>query len=182
MSEDQILPAQEIVRAAWGHADCDGNDRRTRIVYAAGFFDGEGWVSIKTHKVYQPNLMIGVGQLVREPLDLLLGLWGGSINQGKDGMFRWQIGADRSANALREMLPYLMVKRTQAEIGIRFNDQRDRSPRKWADPKEGAREGTRRYRARQRGEDVPKPNRRRITPEMIERGLAFKQELVAARP
>ncbi len=181
MSEVNTLPAEEIVRSAWEHADLGGNDRGTRVVYAAGFFDGEGWVSIASQR-YQPVLMVGAGQKVDAPLRLLSDLWGGAICWGKDGMYRWRISGDRAAGALREMLEYLTVKQKQAEVGLRFHGQRAPRPRVWADKAESGRQQQRRYRARQRGEDVSTSPHPRFSPEVYERAQQFRQELLAARP
>jgi len=182
MSETTGLPAQEIVRSAWGHADADRNDRRPEVIYASGFIDGEGWISIQTHGVVQPILILGAGQLVTEPLLLLQRLWGGSIQPDKKGMYRWKIQSDRAHGALAEMLPYLLVKKAQAEIGMRYHEQREGRPNRGVSVREQGRVNMARHRARERGETVETPPRPRISSEAIERALAFRKELMSVRP
>lgn len=179
---DASSPGQEIVRSAWEHAEPGGNDRATRVVYAAGFFDGEGWVSIRTHRIGQPALYIGAGQKTIEPLRIPQGLWGGAIHQGKDGMFRWVIQSDRASRALADMLPFLIVKRRQAIIGMDFHANREARPRRYEGARDRAREGTRRYRARRNGVNVATPPRPRLSPEAYERARRYKDMLIGARP
>lgn len=181
--EEQRSPEQEIVRPAWEHADFGGNDRRTRVIYAAGFFDGEGWVSISTRgKRGQPALRIGAGQLVKAPLELLASLWGGAIVQDKKGMYRWHITSARADGALSELIPFLIVKREQAEIGREYYSQRAPRPTRWADAKERGRELQRQYRLRLKGIAVEKLPRPTIDESVYVRALEFKARIEAARP
>ena len=165
-------------------ADVGRNDRQARVIYAAGFFDGEGHVSISTAS-HRGILKIGAGQKNREPLDLLLSLFGGTV-YGPDpkGMYRWtNVTSDKAMRALKELLPYLRVKREQARIGIEFQEWRpyDR-PRKWTDRRERGRELQRRYRERRRDGVDPEPAAH-LTVPISERAIAqdFRDQLKAAR-
>lgn len=175
---------QEIVRTARisEGADADRNDRQTRVIYAAGFFDGEGSISIVIGRGNQiGSLFISVGQIDERPLHLLKNLWGGSINLDNKRVSRWRLNHQKARDALAEMLPYLIVKREQAEVAIEFLDGRPDKPKRHADAKSRGREATARYRARRRGESIVTPPRPRWTPEQIGRTKRYQRLLRAAR-
>jgi hypothetical protein len=171
-------------------ADVGRNDRQARVIWAAGFFDGEGSVGMGSRaKSGNRSLQISVGQLVREPLDVLVELYGGTVrldtSQDKP-IYRWRIEATRAADALDEMLPYFRVKGEQAAIGIEFQRGKAPRPRWYANDDErraAARERTRGYRARASGEDVPI---RRARPTLHEseksRWVEYMARIQKARP
>lgn len=179
---------EEIVRTARidEGADADGNDRQARVIYAAGFFDGEGWVSIRDRNgTGRFNLMIGAGQKDIRPLLLMQALYGGSIH-GPDtqSMHRWAgPHGEKAADALGEMLPHLRVKDAQARIAIEFQEWRPYyRPRKWSDVQERGREAMRRYRSRQRGEVVEYDGSRpKVPPAERVKAQEFAGRLLAAR-
>lgn len=119
---------EDIVRAARidEGADPGRNDWETRVIWSAGFFDGEGYVGLGTSAASGNwSVRMSVGQLVREPLDILQGLFGGSICRDRHGpkpMYKWACMSNIAARSLREMLPYLTVKRQQAQIALEFHD------------------------------------------------------------
>lgn len=96
------------------------------VCYAAGFFDGEGSIDIryeckahKNGKRYERfYLRVCVVQIVREPLNMLASLWGGSISQRANGIHTWVATTASAAEFLRDVLPHLMVKKQEAQIGI----------------------------------------------------------------
>lgn len=100
-------------------------DRYEAVIWAAGFFDGEGCVCITRRlnrsgnaKVYH-WLDISVYQNHSASLEELKALFGGSI--GSEGRaWKWRACGPTAAAALREMLPYLRVKRAQAEVAVSF--------------------------------------------------------------
>lgn len=96
------------------------------LVWAAGFFDGEGTVSISrshptaTRKAYRA-LQVSVGQVVRGPLDLLRNRWGGTVRPVRGRcMWHWRVCAFRARQFLQQVLPHLRVKRADAERGLRM--------------------------------------------------------------
>src|SRR6516225_3672191 len=101
-----------------------------QIIWAAGFFDGEGCISIAKHqpnpKYYQHNhsyaVKLTVYQNMRAPLKCFKELFGGTIKlrpatgkQKRNGWV-WSIGGQALVAALTQMLPYLIVKKEQAEL------------------------------------------------------------------
>jgi hypothetical protein len=97
--------------------------------WAAGFIDGEGTFSITKHvngvNSYKPHL--AVSQVDRRPLDRLQVLFGGHVKSmrsrhpNQSDYWRWGLA---SAQAFRELLPHLLpwliVKREEAEIVLDF--------------------------------------------------------------
>src|SRR3990167_2063795 len=60
--------------------DAGGNDRRTEVIWAAGFFDGEGTVSLAHNKKRRSGqLRISVTQVDPVPLRIFLRLFSGYI-------------------------------------------------------------------------------------------------------
>jgi len=179
--DEEIVGSAGIDEAA----EIGGNDRSTRVTWAAGFFDGEGTVGMIALKSGSRSLRIGVGQLVRRPLETLSALWGGSIvlDTSEDKPFwRWTITADRAMGALREMLPHLQVKAEQAEIGIEFQAGKAGRPRLYQDSKKRQRDYMRLRRA-----GKPWPNagglvRPTVEPAERDRWKPFMVRIQQARP
>ena len=92
--------------------------------YAAGFFDGEGSISVRRRgKRYAAGEYvvprIRVGQNNRAPLDALKAQWGGTIEgpitRGRfHAHYRWVAEGQKAINALSSFLPFLVVKRDMA--------------------------------------------------------------------
>ena len=179
---NETLPGQEIVRTSREREDCGGNDRRIKVAYASGFFDGEGWVSLSASTRQQPFVVIGAGQKTPAPLKLLQELWGNSINKSKDDIYRWRLTGSRAIKALEEMRDLLIVKQSQADIAIEFHKGLEPRPSRWSDAKERGRETTRRHRARQRGEDIKTQPRPRLSRDAFDRVHQYRERLYASRP
>lgn len=102
----------------------------TEIAYAAGFFDGEGSIVIARQcrglvARRQHQLVISVSQMRnRWPLDTLARLFGGTVSQHTRGEYRWRVVSGKAAEALDQMLPYLLVKRGQAVAALDFQRRR----------------------------------------------------------
>lgn len=71
------------------------------------------------------TLGFAVTQKVKEPLDILYELFGGHLFSYKvKGVlyWRWQHWGPGALEAVKTLLPYLVVKRRIAELGIRFQE------------------------------------------------------------
>lgn len=106
------------------------------VAWAAGFFDGEGSISIRktysklksqgtTRQTY--GLYLRVAQVDRSPLDKFTLIFGtGSVNKvRRDDPNRpmyhdWCAAGESAARILARMLPYLTVKRERALLGLEF--------------------------------------------------------------
>lgn len=113
---------------------------RDLVIWSAGFFDGEGCVSIGKQKTVRPanervdherryigyQLVLIIAQSSRSPLDRLRELFGGYLveyqNYGAT-YYRLQYHSQEAMKVLKELLPYLLVKRDVAENGIRFQER-----------------------------------------------------------
>lgn len=116
--------------------DSSSTDDLHQIAYFAGFFDGEGCVSIlelkaKHNKQVVPrfSLRLSLPQNDRGILMLLAQMFGGYVtgHQKEHGSFRWSISDNKAAGFLRKTLQFLRVKRDQALVGIDFSDHKAES-------------------------------------------------------
>ena len=100
--------------------------RKQMSAYMAGFFDGEGCVGIHkctgAAKAFPYNVSVQINQMDRKPLELFQSRYGGSIyfykqkkaTFGTCDIHHW-IAADKAAErCLRDLLPYLIVKKRKA--------------------------------------------------------------------
>ena len=86
----------------------------TDLAYLAGVFDGEGCVLFNRITVDNTNPYLLV--LYRE-------VWGGRIytkrtSKGHRTCFRWSASGTDCRQALNDMMPYLVEKKSQAEINL----------------------------------------------------------------
>lgn len=100
--------------------------------YAAGFFDGEGHITIAAGK--RTDMRYGVSYSMRcgasqndlAPLLWLQSRWGGSIYAAKrktstgNVTHHWTILPRNAKAFLTDVLPYLIVKRERAELALEF--------------------------------------------------------------
>lgn len=104
------------------------------IRYVAGLFDGEGWITVSVKQMnargyvnYQ--LFVGIGMVHKPIIDALKHQFGGNIfikrpSPGQSARTRtssvWRLSSGPAAGFLGQILPYLVVKREEAEIAIEF--------------------------------------------------------------
>jgi len=113
----------------------------TDAAWAAGFFDGEGYVGIarrrnkwlrkKDNTIQEYTafcLVVKIGQVVEEPLIKLQKLFGGSIaktarHKTKTNWHQirnWEIQGPAAETFLIKVRPYLIVKAQQADIALQY--------------------------------------------------------------
>lgn len=102
------------------------------IAYCAGLFDGEGCVHIarihtkKKNLTFQLNCKVSINHLFA--LELFRFFFGGSIRKekqdeshNKSGLLHsWSIFGDGAVNFLTHIMPYLLIKKPQAELALQF--------------------------------------------------------------
>ena len=104
------------------------------VAWAAGFFDGEGYVTIQYGYTKSPNgkrqhrhtLRIGINHVAPEPLYEMQRIFGGSIEKQKPESVqgnrhprhRWVLNCNNAAEALKRMMPYFRNKAKVAELGL----------------------------------------------------------------
>jgi hypothetical protein len=118
-----------------------------RCAWAAGFMDGDGFITIQTshRKVNGVSykgfyLRVGACQASETPLKELQTLFGGNINiknsgPNHDGYNRktqwiWTLSSKQAESALQQMLPYLLHKREVALLALDFQSKMTNSTRK----------------------------------------------------
>lgn len=103
-------------------------DRETKIVWAAGFLDGEGCFTASrcTHKgnnTEHTQVLIDAAQNVMAPIVVLHDLFGGTVRNTRNKYgeyFVWRAHGKTAGRVCAEVLPYLLVKAEQARLIIRF--------------------------------------------------------------
>lgn len=100
------------------------------LVYIAGFFDGEGCVVINKGRNeeyrggYQYQLRCSISQMPPCPLfNALRAEFGGRIAEDpRKGALTYCVAARQARTFLRAIVPYLRLKKEQAEAGIAFQN------------------------------------------------------------
>jgi len=94
--------------------------------YIAGFFDGEGSISIaRTGKYYSLRIVISNTNI--EPLTFIKNILGGNIhaalpkNVKHKRYYNWYKCGKHAAEVLEILLPFLIVKRERAILAIEYN-------------------------------------------------------------
>lgn len=96
--------------------------------YFAGIVDGEGSIVISKNNVSSGQLYmrILVVNTYKPLLELLKSIYGGSISQKKrygetdKDCGAWQVSCKKAERFLVDIYPYLIVKKSQAEVAFRF--------------------------------------------------------------
>lgn len=102
------------------------------LLYTAGFFDGEGSISIAIRNRKWKNwcvehiLQISIGQKDGATLDWIKDNFGGRIYQIKrDNSYFWVATNKVALKFLKDIIPFLQYKKPQAELAIKFYDGRE---------------------------------------------------------
>ncbi len=109
--------------------------------YAAGLFDGEGYVRIARwqkpgtrHIRYQ--LVLGIGMTHRPIIEALCKQYGGSINMNRHDLrkktyriqYTWAASSQIGAAFLRRILKHMVVKKDEALVALAFQRHIDENP------------------------------------------------------
>lgn len=87
--------------------------------YIAGFMDGEGCIMAFTHpqsKGIYPRVVLT--QRNPAPLKAIHAKCGGYLHQDHRGIWRLRWDARKAEELLKEVVPYLILKRRQAELAL----------------------------------------------------------------
>ena len=119
-------------------------NKREKLFYLAGFFDGEGAIFIGKDKNYRSKnkntiyrLCVSCGNTYSKPIKILYEMF--SISKkityregqkiGYKPWFQWLLTANLAMNFLKEIVPYLIVKKKQALLGISFQEWKNSLPK-----------------------------------------------------
>lgn len=96
-----------------------------KYAYIAGFFDGEGCIGVyRNGRYYNAFLRIEIANVDRTSLQFVKSILGGSIidkpptSERCKMCYRWKLGGTLAAEALEKLLPYLIIKKERAILGI----------------------------------------------------------------
>lgn len=109
-----------------------------RLAWAAGFIDGDGFITIQNRnqtvngKQYKGHyLRVGACQASLAPLEELQRIFGGSIRPKSIGsnphgynrkpQWNWALSTQQASDALTQMLPFLLHKREVALLALDFH-------------------------------------------------------------
>lgn len=121
-------------------------DRKLKLAWAAGFFDGEGYIGTSKRsskykdKTYESlYIRIGINHVAPEPLEEMVRLFGGNLRKqsldtvvgNRKQRHQWKITTDKAVIALREMLPYMKNKQYVASLAIDFQDTMNCERTRW---------------------------------------------------
>ena len=114
------------------------------VAYAAGLFDGEGCIAIRKMKQknsrYCFSLTCVVNMTDPRPVRALMEHFGyGTVSQGQAHPIyrrpiRWTIVCQTAADFLRQVQPYLLVKREEAALALEFQAHIEQTKGYWRRP------------------------------------------------
>ena len=102
------------------------------LAYLAGIFDGEGCVRIhKSGKSFV--LQVNVGNTSPGIVNCFHKVFGGCVAplgsprmpHHKQGYY-WKVYSENAYRCLKELLPFLLIKHEEAEVAIKFHENRER--------------------------------------------------------
>lgn len=111
------------------------------LAYIAGFFDGEGSIVITpiAHSTSNQkrtfNMRAQAVSTNEEIIRLLLAMFGGDIKNkpikgNRKACWTWRVSSQAATNFLELVLPYLKIKKPQAELALEFQSHKTRGGRK----------------------------------------------------
>ncbi len=109
------------------------------LAYLAGIFDGEGSIFIVKRAMglrkTRHSLVVALGMCNEYIPNLFKGYFGGSVqprvflDSKYQDSWQWKLYTREALNFLETLLPYLRVKKAEAELGIVF--QKSLFPARW---------------------------------------------------
>lgn len=101
----------------------------TDLAYLAGFFDSRGSIFIKSYSTAQGDnyvLQVNIYEQEKSILEDIKDFFGaGKIYPSRQG-FELRFSTTEGYRVLRLLLPYLREKKPQAQLGIKFQEQKKR--------------------------------------------------------
>lgn len=106
------------------------------LAYTAGIVDGEGSISLskRTSREYKSGYQLRLAVCVANTNEWLVQWFkmqfGGYVNctrekrENRKDRWQWMIVDGKAAEFLKSILPYLQIKRPQAELAIKFQDEK----------------------------------------------------------
>jgi len=109
--------------------------RSHELAWAAGFIDGDGFITIGTRnqtingKTYTGHyLRVGCNHVGKAPIDELYRLFGGNVKYNpkvkgnRKARYQWTLNTSAAKECLVQLLPYLVNKREVSLLGIELQN------------------------------------------------------------
>lgn len=115
--------------------------KRIELAYLAGMFDGEGSIIIHKHKAKKSShhdayvVEACLGNTNEWIVRQFQFSFGGNVYLRKkqteqtQAIWAWQISANKAIPFLTTIIPFLKLKKTQAEIGLKFQESKSKKRR-----------------------------------------------------
>ena len=106
---------------------------KTDLAYFAGIIDGEGSIMLYRDKQRRTFMRVMVGNTNEWLINQLCFSFGGVKNVTRQyhliwkPCWHWSIHGSKAVEFLKLILPYLKLKRAQAEIAIRFQERKSKA-------------------------------------------------------
>ena len=97
----------------------------TDVAYLAGLFDGEGHIELQFDKTHFGNVRINIANTHLETIEWIQENWGGNISRLKgrnNPVFYIRWNSSKAKDILIQLVPYLHIKKMQAEFTIELMD------------------------------------------------------------
>ena len=98
------------------------------LPYIAGLFDLGGCIKIETPKKGQSASLYAWVTCKNFKVMETLQTFGAYISRRQDGQYRAKWRDSRAYGVLKSLMPYLMIRKEQAQIGIEFIEEKRRNP------------------------------------------------------
>lgn len=102
-------------------------EEKDSLAYAAGLFDGEGYIGLqRSYGSYLLSAVVNQTPNGLPSLELMQRLFGGVIkfrkskNENEQDQYCWRVHANQARIMLRQLIPYLLTKRAQAEAVLKI--------------------------------------------------------------
>jgi hypothetical protein len=115
----------------------------SEVAYCAGVLDGEGTIAITRNRPRGPTqhspsfgLIVSVSNTNNALILFLCSLWGGTVivsskpKGNRRAAYRWLISGRKAVPFLKAVLPFLIIKRAEAELGIKFQSTKHYGPKR----------------------------------------------------
>lgn len=101
------------------------------LAYIAGFVDGEGCIRIKqaSQRGNSFYVWVAITNTYKPTLDYVAEIFGGKVRQAERKTNKWAyhflITSSEAVDFLKSILGFMREKRAQAELAIKFHEQKD---------------------------------------------------------
>ncbi len=112
----------------------NGHMKKEIKAYAAGIFDGEGYIGIDKvskstgSKNYHYGIRVIISQKDGLIMDWLKDNFGGNVyhqkREQKYSIYRWRIHSKKAVEFLKNIYPYVLIKKSQIDLAIKFDKER----------------------------------------------------------